>query len=92
VALLDTTLTRIIDGAACNENGIFSMKNVSPGSYTIQVSALGYEAFVSKVQLNANDLVMGAIGMAQKTWSCRMWKWLPNVLRQNRLPVTSPIL
>jgi outer membrane cobalamin receptor len=66
VALLDTTLTRIIDGAACNENGIFNMKNVSPGSYMIQVSALGFEAFVSKVQLKSSDLVMGAIGMAQK--------------------------
>jgi hypothetical protein len=45
VALFDSAQNRILKGTAGNETGNFILKNVAPGTYQIQVSALGFESW-----------------------------------------------
>jgi len=42
-------------GAACDENGYYSIKNVIPGKYNLKASMIGYEAYVyTDVTINPN--------------------------------------
>lgn len=54
VALFDSTRTQILNGAAGNDAGIFFLNGVVPGTYQIQVSALGFESWSKKVDVNGN--------------------------------------
>jgi hypothetical protein len=62
VALFDSTRTRIIDGAAGNETGNFILNDVTPGTYQIQVSALGFESWTKKVEMRGN-MNLGAVSL-----------------------------
>jgi outer membrane cobalamin receptor len=54
IALLDSTRTQIIDGAAGNETGKFILKDVAPGTYLIQISAVGFESWTKKMRMRGN--------------------------------------
>ncbi|MGC9353218.1 MAG: TonB-dependent receptor [Mariniphaga sp.] len=54
VALFDSTQNRILNGAAGNETGTFILNGVTPGTYKMQVSALGFESQTRKVEMNGN--------------------------------------
>jgi outer membrane cobalamin receptor len=60
VALFDSTRTQIIDGAAGNETGNFILNNVAPGTYQIQVSALGFESWTKKMKMRG-DVNLGSV-------------------------------
>jgi hypothetical protein len=60
VALFDSTRTEIIDGAAGNETGNFILNGVAPGTYQIQVSALGFESWTKKVEMRG-DVNLGSV-------------------------------
>jgi hypothetical protein len=60
VALFDSTHTRILNGAAGNETGTFILNGVTPGTYQMQVSALGFESQTQKVETSGN-LNLGSI-------------------------------
>ena len=64
VALFDSTQTRILNGAAGNETGTFILNNVTPGTYKMQVSALGFELLTHKVEMNGN-LNLGSIPLSE---------------------------
>lgn len=66
VALFDTAHAVIVSGAAGNESGMFSMPGVAPGSYSLQVSALGYESYRKLINLTDGNLLLGTIGMTAK--------------------------
>lgn len=54
VALFDSTQTRIINGAAGNETGTFILNGVTPGTYKMQISALGFESWMQKLEMNGS--------------------------------------
>ncbi len=54
VALFDSAQTLILNGAAGNETGNFILNGVAPGTYQIQVSALGFESWTKKVEMHGN--------------------------------------
>ncbi len=66
VALTDTAQIGILGGAASNEAGIFNIVNVEPGTYHLQISALGFESHKKKVELGAGNIFLGSIGISGK--------------------------
>jgi hypothetical protein len=62
VALFDSTRTQVIDGAAGNETGNFILNDVAPGTYQIQVSALGFESWTKRVEMRGN-MNLGAVSL-----------------------------
>ena len=64
VALFDSTQNRILNGAAGNETGTFILNGVTPGTYKMQVSALGFESQTRKVEMNGN-LNLGFIPLSE---------------------------
>jgi hypothetical protein len=43
VALLNAATGKPIDGIAADEKGKFTLRNIAPGSYSLQVSFVGYK-------------------------------------------------
>ncbi|MBW6537510.1 MAG: TonB-dependent receptor [Mariniphaga sp.] len=64
VALFDSAQNRILNGAAGNEAGNFILNDVAPGTYQMQVSALGFESLIHKVEMNGN-LNLGSIPLSE---------------------------
>jgi hypothetical protein len=64
VALFDSTHTHILNGAAGNETGTFILDGVNPGTYQMQVSALGFESQTQKVKMSRN-LNLGSIPLPE---------------------------
>jgi len=42
-------------GTTTNENGFFNLENVSPGSFTIQVSFVGFKSAYKSIELQSNE-------------------------------------
>ncbi len=66
VALFDTSHTSIVSGAASDEAGTFKMADITPGTYNLQVSALGFESYRKEIDLLNGNLSLGVIGMSGK--------------------------
>jgi hypothetical protein len=64
VALFDSTQTQILNGAAGNETGTFILNDVTPGTYKMQVSALGFESWTRKLEMKGN-LNLGSIPLQE---------------------------
>ena len=45
VAILKTTDSSMVDGTITSPNGTFTIENVAPGKYILQVSFIGYETY-----------------------------------------------
>ena len=58
VALLNAATGKPVDGAAADEQGKFSLRRIAPGSYTLQISFVGYK------QLEKTGLFFTAKGEA----------------------------
>ena len=56
VAFANVILKDTNRGAATDESGNFTIKNIPSGSYTIYVSVLGYKPFFKKVILKENEI------------------------------------
>jgi hypothetical protein len=64
VALFDSTQSQILNGAAGNETGTFILNDVTPGTYKMQVSALGFESWTRKLEMKGN-LNLGSIPLQE---------------------------
>ncbi|MCA1759581.1 MAG: carboxypeptidase-like regulatory domain-containing protein, partial [Bacteroidales bacterium] len=70
VALFDSTRTQIINGAAGNETGTFILNNILPGTYQIQVSALGFESWTKKVEMRGN-VNLGSVSLHNSNYQLK---------------------
>ena len=66
VALKRTSDSTFITGAASNADGEFRLENISNGSYSILISAIGYDHVAKTVELK-NDYNMGTILLLPKS-------------------------
>lgn len=44
-------------GSISDEKGFFRLENIEPGSYTLQISMLGYKSFIKMLDLKAEDKI-----------------------------------
>ncbi|HDR51578.1 MAG TPA: TonB-dependent receptor, partial [Mariniphaga anaerophila] len=70
VALFDSTRTQILNGAAGNDAGIFFLNGVVPGTYQIQISALGFESWSKKVEVNGN-MNLGSVQLLNSSYQLK---------------------
>lgn len=80
VVLSSASDSAFVTGTISNEEGLFILENISPGSYVLQVSGLGYVTYsqgvfvgdnssfldVGKIMLNASALEMEEISITEK--------------------------
>ncbi|WP_291864653.1 TonB-dependent receptor [Maribacter sp.] len=55
VAFANILLKGTLKGTASDENGNFTIKNITPGSYTLYVSVLGYLPYFQKIAIKENE-------------------------------------
>ena len=61
VGLFSETTKSLIQGDASNTRGAFSLKNIKPGSYVLQISFLGYNT--TRIRVSATNLLKGDVDL-----------------------------
>src|SRR3989339_346913 len=56
-------------GTTADRNGTFSMKNISPGKYSLQASFLGYKTFRKKIEIVADQNLVVEIHLKDSSFS-----------------------
>jgi hypothetical protein len=61
VALFDSAHISLMGGAASNVTGKFILENIIPGTYQLQVSAIGYESHLKVVDIKNENISLESI-------------------------------
>ena len=72
-------------GAAAIDDGIFTINNIKPGSYTVKVSYIGYKSKEIEIELTEakkyeQDFFLEYNKRGRRLWSCLKQKarWMPS--------------
>jgi outer membrane receptor protein involved in Fe transport len=65
VSLLDQGTGKAVNGALTDTNGVFSLKNVAPGSYIVKVEFIGFKTFSrNNVVVASKNVNLGVLSLA----------------------------
>src|SRR5690606_25155584 len=68
IPMATVQLIEIAQGTQADENGRFRLEHIASGSYTLQVSSIGYQSVSENIKVKANqNLNLGRIKMQQST-------------------------
>jgi outer membrane receptor protein involved in Fe transport len=64
VSLFDQGTGKAVDGALTDTNGVFSLKNVAPGSYIVKVEFIGFKTFSrNNVVMTSKNVNLGVLSL-----------------------------
>ena len=63
VALYDSARLSLLHGTISNISGNFILENIEPGTYQLQVSAVGFSAHNGKVELGNNNIMIEPVAL-----------------------------
>ncbi len=89
VALFDSTGNLLLNGTAASESGIFLIENVTPGSYRIQFSAIGFETSTKNLEVENEKIGLGTIFLPEKTLDLKDVDVVANRIRAKTATVNS---
>ncbi len=69
VALFHPTDSTLIDGTIADDSGLFSIKEITPGTYRLLVRSIGYEDFVKPKLDLSYDLDLGILPLKESVQS-----------------------
>lgn len=69
VALFHPTDSTLVDGSIANDEGLFEIKNVNPGTYRLLVRSIGYEDLVRPKLDFSKDLDLGNLPLKESVQS-----------------------
>src|SRR5882672_723363 len=70
ITLRKQSAAKPVNGAISDKNGVFALKNIATGYYSVEVEFIGYTAFVRDSLLISNDnteIILGDVSLIKKS-------------------------